>query len=80
MLDLTSEIGELAKVILEATDYGRRDFHPYVAWGEELGDVLFSLTCLANSTDIDLLEALRGAMTKYQARLARRGVAGSNKG
>lgn len=79
MLDLTSEIGELAKVILKVTDYGRQDFHPDAAWRDELGDVLFSLTCLANRTDIDLLDALREAMTKYQTRLAHRGDAGSDR-
>jgi len=63
VLDLTSEIGELAIVILNVTDYGRLEFHPDAAWRDEMDDVLFSLSCLANSTDIDLLDALKDAMT-----------------
>ena len=79
MLDLTSEIGELANVILKVTDYGRQEFYPDAAWRDELGDVLFSLTCLANSIDIDLLDALREVMTQYQARQTHRGNTGSDR-
>jgi NTP pyrophosphatase (non-canonical NTP hydrolase) len=71
------EVGELAKELLKAADYGRQSFHPNAAWRNELGDVLFSLACLANSTRIDLLRALGDAMTKYRMRLACRGKAGS---
>ena len=77
MLDLTSEIGELAKEILNATGYGRRVFCPDETWRDELGDVFFSLICLANSTDINLSDALRRAMDKYGLRLASKGDAGS---
>lgn len=79
MLDLASEIGELAKEILKNTDYGHQDFRPDSAWRDEMGDVLFSLTCLANSTEVNLLAALRGAIAKYQARLASQGDASSKK-
>ena len=77
MLDLTSEVGELAKEILKATNYGRHHFCPDNAWSDELGDVFFSLICLANHTDIDLLKALKNALDKYQARLDGNGDAGS---
>ena len=77
MLDLTSEIGELAKEILNATGYGRQPFCPHATWRDELGDVLFSLICLANSTDIDLLDALQRVINKYHQRLASKGDAGS---
>lgn len=78
MLDLTSEVGELAKEILKSTDYGCQNFAPTDAWVDELGDVLFSLICLANTTKIDLLDALNGALSKYQSRLRDKDNAGSN--
>lgn len=77
MLDLASEVGELAKEILKASKYGRDDFQPNDAWSDELGDVFFSLICLANSTDTNLLTALDKALDKYQARLNKNSDAGS---
>ncbi|CAN5872284.1 nucleotide pyrophosphohydrolase [soil metagenome] len=78
LLDLTSEVGELAKELLEATKYGRESLvEPPDSWGDELGDVLFSLVCLANSTDVNLTTALQGALDKYDERLRRDGDAGS---
>lgn len=77
MLDLTSEVGELAKEILKSTDYGCQNFAPTDAWADELGDVFFSLICLANMTNIDLLDALNGALSKYQSRLRDKGDVGS---
>jgi NTP pyrophosphatase (non-canonical NTP hydrolase) len=78
MLDLTSEIGELAKEILKASDYGRQDFQPNKTWNDELGDVFFSLICLANSTNVNLVKELSNALEKYQARLKNTGDAGSD--
>ncbi|MBM3948711.1 MAG: hypothetical protein FJ312_05630, partial [SAR202 cluster bacterium] len=49
------------------------------AWGSEMGDVLYSLVCLANATGTDLGAALRDAMAKYEARLATKGDAGSGR-
>ncbi|CAN5872431.1 hypothetical protein BH23ACT11_BH23ACT11_27680 [soil metagenome] len=49
LLDLTSEVGELAKEVIEATNYGRERLEPLP---DSWGDVLFSLVCLANSTDV----------------------------
>ena len=78
MLDLTSEVGELAKEILISTGYGKQNFYPTEAWADELGDVFFSLVCLANTTDVDLSKSLGNAITKYQARLNHKGDAGSS--
>ena len=77
MLDLTSEIGELAKEVIKASDYGRQDFQPNNAWNDELGDVFFALICLANSTNTNLLEVLTKVLEKYQERIERNGQAGS---
>ena len=77
LLDLVSEVGEAAKEALKGSDYGRQTFRPTTAWAEELGDVLFSLACVANSTGVDLAAALETALAKYEQRLAQQGEAGS---
>ncbi len=79
LLDLVSEIGELAKEALRGSEYGRADFAPSPAWAEELGDVYFALLCLANSTGVELTTALEQVLAKYAARLSRHGDAGSGK-
>ncbi len=79
LLDLVSEVGELAKEALKATGYGREAFAPTEAWADELGDTLFSLICVANGTGIDLETSLRAALEKYEQRLRLRGAAGSGR-
>ncbi len=76
-LDLSSEVGEVAKAILEATQYGRSPVTPEDALVEELGDTFFSLIALAESLDVDLLMALSAALNKYETRLANKGHSGS---
>ena len=76
-LDLASEVGELAKALLEASDYGRSAPIAAASLEEELGDALFSLTALAESLDVDLEAALDRALAKYEARTAQRGHCGS---
>lgn len=78
-LDLTSEVGELAKEVLKSTKYGRRKFEPPQGWEDELGDVFFALVCLANSTGVDLETALEGALRKYRGRIESRSDAGSGR-
>ena len=78
-LDLASEAGEVAKEVLKATAYGQRPFTPPETWAAELADTLFALLCLANSTGVDLDQALDAALAKYAARLGARGEAGSGR-
>ena len=77
LLDLTSELGEVAKEFLTSSQYGGKEFKRTDAWCDELGDVLFSLVCLANATGVDLEVALSQALDKYAQRLASRGDAAS---
>lgn len=79
LLDLVSELGELAKEALKTTAYGRRPFIPDEKWDDELADVFFSLVCLANSTAVDLEKSLDGALAKYGERLRSRGEASSGR-
>lgn len=78
LLDLVSEVGEVAKEVLKGSHYGQTEFMlDRKKWTEEVGDVLFSLVCLANSTDVDLESALQDVLDKYRERLKSKGDAGS---
>jgi NTP pyrophosphatase (non-canonical NTP hydrolase) len=72
LIDLLSEMGEVAKEALKGSAYGKADFDQTPAWAEELGDVFFSLVCLANSTGVDLEKALEDVLVKYEMRLNER--------
>lgn len=70
---LTEELGELAREVNH--QYGEKkkkasEDHGSIA--EELGDMLYCLTCLANSLHIDMEEAHRSVMNKFQTRDADR--------
>lgn len=71
LLDLISELGELSKEKLKQSAYGKdtktNEYGPQ--WSEELGDVFFSLVCVANSTGVDLDKALIGCLDKYKKRI-----------
>jgi len=77
ILDLVSEVGEVAKQVLLSTDYGRRAPQSRPQLTDELGDALYSLLALAESCGVDAGSALDAAMKKYERRLAGRGEAGS---
>jgi NTP pyrophosphatase (non-canonical NTP hydrolase) len=77
LLDVTSELGELAKEYLERTNYGSTAFESGESWCEELGDVYYALICLAEESGVDLEQALERVLQKYSERLERRGSAGS---
>lgn len=77
VLDLVSEVGEVAKEVLKGSDYGKTDFSPTDEWESELADAFFSLICIANSTGVDLDSALNTVLQKYEQRLAEKGDAGS---
>jgi NTP pyrophosphatase (non-canonical NTP hydrolase) len=79
MLDLVSEVGELSKEVLKGTAYGRKPFVPNGEWSEELGDVFFSLLCVANSTGVDAEQALAAVLEKYRKRMVQRGEIGSGR-
>ena len=68
MACLTEEVGELARVI--ARTYGDQSFEkgekPNL--GEEMADVLWVLSCLANQTGIDLTEELQKSIDKKTQR------------
>ena len=67
-LDLMSELGEVAKEILLATDYGQTTPQFDNKLADELGDALYSLCLLASAADIDLDAAFDATLLKYQQR------------
>ena len=77
-LDLISEVGEVAKEILLATEYGERPYQPSASLAGELGDVLYSLCLLATAVNVDLDEALAVTLEKYAARRQAKGHIGSS--
>ena len=77
-IDLTSEIGELGKEILKGNDYGRKEFSNTDNIESEIGDVLFSLICLANGMNISLENAISNVLKKYENRFLKNGNIGSD--
>lgn len=68
MIVLTEEVGELARVI--ARKYGEQSAKPSdnLNLADELADVLWVLTCIANQTGIDLTAALQANFDKKTSR------------
>lgn len=70
---LMEEVGEFSRLI--ARTYGEQSFKPgkkpadiKEAISDELSDILFVVTCLANQMDIDLTEAVKRNMDKKTSR------------
>lgn len=79
-LDLISEVGELVKEVLKATDYGNlQEPVQNSRLEQELGDCAFSLLALAEAMGLDAEAALESAMDKYRARWRSRGEIGSGR-
>lgn len=78
-IDLTSEIGELGKEILKGNDYGKKEFCNTDNVESEIGDVLFSLICIANGMNISLENAIESVLKKYENRFLNNGNIGSGR-
>ncbi|MAT98609.1 MAG: pyrophosphatase [Anaerolineaceae bacterium] len=66
---LTEEVGEVARIM--ARQYGDQSFKKSdetVNLADELADVLFVLTCIANQTGVDLTAAFQQNMAKKTTR------------
>jgi NTP pyrophosphatase (non-canonical NTP hydrolase) len=62
------EVGEVARIMTRR--YGDQSFKENEKndLGDELADVLFVLTCIANQTGVDLTEAMRRNLEKKTLR------------
>lgn len=76
LLDVVSELGEVAKDAVTATEYGHRPGAVHIG-EDELGDVLFAFLALAEAVNVDAGDALEAALAKYGARIADSGSASS---
>lgn len=79
LLDIGSELGELQKEYLKASNYGASEFHMTEDFLLEYGDVLYSLFSLANECKLDANIALDKVLTKYTNRIKTMGGMGSKK-
>ncbi len=72
MAVLTEEVGELARVM--ARRYGDQSFKAGEKdnLSEELADVLWVLTCIANQTGVDMEAAIEASFAKKSSRDATR--------
>ncbi len=77
LLDIASELGELAKEYLKSSDYGKAEFELDDEFKLEFGDVLYCLMSLANEVGIDAEEQLDKVLAKYQARIDKKNSMGS---
>jgi len=69
MLRLMEEVGELARAINHK--FGEKKEKPGEVDKEisnELADVLYDIICIANSLDIDIEEAFKDIIEKYEKR------------
>lgn len=72
---LMEEVGELARLM--ARKYGDQSFkdnEKNLDLGDEMADVLWVLTCLANQTGVDLSEAFKKNMEKKTRRDSERHI------
>lgn len=79
IIDLVSEVGELSKEVLKGTNYGNKVFDKSKEWESEIGDVFFSLICIANQTNTDLEDCLNQVIDKYQRRFITKGTLDSGR-
>ncbi len=79
LLDIESELGELAKEYLKSSKYGTKNFEASPDFKLEFGDVLYSLLSLANEVGIDAKICLDSAIDKYQKRIETSHSMGSKK-
>ena len=73
LAQLVEEVGEVARIM--SRTYGEQSFkEDENRWelGDELADVFFVLTCIANQTGVDLTEVLRRNFEKKTRRDGKR--------
>lgn len=79
VLDLVSEVGEIAKLVLQATDYGEVPADLDGDFAGEIGDAVYSLLALATVLNVEAEDALRAALEKYERRIDATGRPGSDR-
>lgn len=79
ILDIQSELGELAKEYLKNSNYDTKEFVLKEDFKEEFGDVLYALLSLANELEINSEECLDVVLNKLQSRIDKNNSMGSGR-
>ena len=69
MLCLTEEVGELAREVNH--EFGpkkKKETEENNSISNELGDIIYTISCLANSLNIDLNQSFKNSMNKSYTR------------
>ena len=69
LMDVQSELGELAKEYLKNSGYGTKDFSNTEDFELEFGDVVYSILSLGIEMNIDIENAVDCVLKKYQKRI-----------
>lgn len=77
ILDIQSELGELAKEYLKNSKYGTENFKLTDDFEMEFGDCLYALLSLADELNIDAEKCLDKAISKYEERILKKISMGS---
>ena len=73
ILNIQSEMGELAKSYLKNSKYGTKDFTLNDEFKEEFGDVLYTILSLANELNLDCNTCLDFTLNKLKTRMENNG-------
>lgn len=79
LMDIQSELGELAKEYLKHSKYGTTEFNKTEDFELEFGDVLYSMLSLGIEMEIDSEKALDKVLEKYQMRINEKKNMGSGR-
>ncbi len=79
LLDIQSELGELAKEYLKHSKYGTNSFEMNEDFLLEYGDVLYCMLSLANELNIDSSKCLDMVIDKYKSRIEKNNSMSSEK-
>ena len=70
LLDIMSELGEVAKELLQGTDYGRSPGEADPGrMQEKIGDLMFAVAYLSTLYDVDPEAAMWESVRKFERRL-----------
>ncbi|MBV9864919.1 MAG: hypothetical protein JO316_06185 [Abitibacteriaceae bacterium] len=73
LLDVVSELGDVAKVLLKSTDYGQRPTDTdSTQMREAIGDLMFAVAYLSTLYDVDPEAALWESVRKFESKLQSR--------
>lgn len=79
LLDIESEMGELAKEYLKSSSYGAKEFVLSDDFKEEFGDVLYALISLAGELNISCEECVDVVLDKLNTRMQEKNNLGSGR-